>query len=135
MQARRFQNWQLSELKELLSRDHEESTSISITAARCRLSVWQFSRLFKATYGMPLHKYLVNERVKRAQKQLSHTESPIAEIALSCGFADQSSFTSRFSNVAGISPALWRRQSRETASSLPVSSATTLEFRSIVGMR
>ena len=134
-QACRFQNWQLCELKELLSRDHEENTSISVTAARCRLSVCHFSRLFKATYGMPLHKYLVNERVKRAQTQLTHTGAPISEIALDCGFADQSSFTRRFSSVAGIPPALWRRQSRETASSVPVSSAATFKFKSIAGMR
>jgi AraC-like DNA-binding protein len=110
---RRFESWQISELSGLLSNSIEEEISLAVTAARCRLSVCQFSRVFKLTYGMPLHKYLVSERVKRAQERLADTEDPIAVIALDCGFADQSSFTRRFSTVAGVSPGLWRKQARQ----------------------
>ena len=106
----RFEEWQAAELKRSLSLTMEQRLSISFFAGRCRLSVCHFSRLFKATYGMPLHKFLVTERIKRAQARLALTTEPIAQIALDCGFADQSSFTRRFTAVSGIPPAIWRRR-------------------------
>lgn len=106
----RFEDWQVAELTQSLSLAMEQGLSIAFIAGRCRLSVCHFSRLFKATYGRPLHKFLVNERIKRAQARLASTTEPIAQIALDCGFADQSSFTRRFTAVTGTPPAVWRKQ-------------------------
>jgi len=106
----RFEEWQVAELMRSLSRSMEQDLSIASIAGRCRLSVCHFSRLFKATYGVPLHKFLVNERIKRAQARLASTTEAIAQIALDSGFADQSSFTRRFTAISGIPPAVWRKR-------------------------
>ena len=105
-----FEEWQVAELTQSLRLAVERRLSIASIARRCCLSVCHFSRLFKAAYGLPLHKFVTNERVRHAQAQLSSTTKPIAEIALDCGFADQSSFTRRFTAVTGIAPAMWRKQ-------------------------
>lgn len=105
-----FEEWQVAELTQSLSLAVERRLSIASIARRCCLSVCHFSRLFKAAYGLPLHKFVIIERIRHAQAQLTSTAKPIAEIALDCGFADQSSFTRRFTAVTGISPALWRKQ-------------------------
>lgn len=105
-----FENWQLAVLAEALNVAPEECGSVVQIARRCRLSVCQFSRLFRATYGSPLHRYVINERINQAKSRLACTSDPISEIALDCGFADQSSFTRRFTALAGLSPALWRKQ-------------------------
>jgi transcriptional regulator GlxA family with amidase domain len=52
------------------------------------------------------------ERVKHAKELLRGTKLPIAEIAVACGFADQSHLTRVFSKVLHIGPAAWRRQWR-----------------------
>jgi AraC family transcriptional regulator len=37
------------------------------------------------------------------------TDMPLADIALACGFADQSHFTLVFSTATGLPPGVWRR--------------------------
>ncbi|NYF79033.1 helix-turn-helix domain-containing protein [Granulicella arctica] len=106
-----FEDWQLSALMEALDESTDECPSVAQIARRCRLSVCHFSRLFKAKFGMPLHRYRVNRRIKEAKSRLVDSSDPISQIALDCGFADQSSFTRRFTAVSGVSPGIWRRQS------------------------
>lgn len=113
----RFHEWQISALDEALSGKTDEVASIESVAARCGLSTCHFSRLFKAEYGAPFHKFLVQARIKRAQCQLVDSEDPISQIALDCGFADQSCFTRRFTIAIGVSPASWRKQAKRAKAS------------------
>lgn len=107
---RSFADWQTDVLGQTLEDATEEGVTVTEVATLCRLSVCQFSRLFRATYGVPLHRYLINQRIAQAKSRLSATTDPISQIALECGFSDQSSFTRRFTAVVGLSPALWRKQ-------------------------
>ncbi len=118
----RFHEWQISALDEALSGDMDEVASVESMSARCGLSTCHFSRLFKATYGMPFHKFLVQARIKRAQSQLVDSEDPISQIALDCGFADQSCFTRRFTIAIGVPPASWRKQAKRARASEPMPS-------------
>jgi len=43
---------------------------------------------------------------------MKETDASLTDIALACGFADQSHFTRVFSKFAGVSPGTWRRQVR-----------------------
>jgi AraC family transcriptional regulator len=84
--------------------------SLSELAALCGLSRSYFIRAFKRTTGMPPHRWYLMQRVKRAKELLHGTKMTIAEIALACGFADQSHLTRVFSKAFGMSPGVWRRQ-------------------------
>jgi transcriptional regulator GlxA family with amidase domain len=88
-------------------------TSLSELAALCGLSRSYFIRAFKQSTGMPPYRWLSMERVKHAKALLRGTKLPIAEIAVACGFADQSHLTRVFSKAFRISPAAWRRQWRD----------------------
>jgi AraC-like DNA-binding protein len=105
-----FEDWQFSVLMEALDKSTDECASVAQIARVCRLSVCHFSRLFKAKFGMPLHRYRVNQRIREAKSRLVASSDPISQIALDCGFADQSSFTRRFTAVSGVSPGTWRRR-------------------------
>jgi transcriptional regulator GlxA family with amidase domain len=83
--------------------------SLSELAALCKLSRSYFIRAFKQTTGMPPHRWLLMHRVNRPQELLHGTKMPIAEIAVACGFADQSHLTRVFSKAFRVSSA-WRRQ-------------------------
>jgi len=98
----------ISRLLDDLARD----TNLSELAALCGLSRSYFIRAFKQITGMPPHRWLLMERLKRAKGLLRGTKLPIAEIAMACGFADQSHLTRVFSKAFRISPAAWRRQWR-----------------------
>ena len=47
--------------------------------------------------------------MEKAKKFLIDAELPLAEIALECGFSDQSHFTRVFSRTVGTSPGTWQR--------------------------
>jgi transcriptional regulator GlxA family with amidase domain len=88
-------------------------TNLSELAALCGLSRSYFIRAFKQITGMPPYRWLLMQRVKHAKALLRGTKLPIAEIAVACGFADQSHLTRVFSKAFRISPAAWRRQWRD----------------------
>jgi AraC-like DNA-binding protein len=74
-----------------------------------RLSVSHFMRAFRESFGAPPHTYLMRRRMERAQDLMLSTETTIGQIALDCGFADQSHLTRLFHKIVGESPAAWRR--------------------------
>ncbi len=108
--ATAFDHWQLQEIGAAFVGLDSRAVSLAALSLRCRLSTCHFARKFKLTYGMPLHRYVVKLRIERARHLLRETQDPICQIALRCGFADQSSFTRRFTSVTGVSPARWRHQ-------------------------
>jgi len=93
--------------------DHlAERVSTERLAAIAGLSVFHFARVFKQSQGMTPHSYLLHRRIVRAQELLGETESPLSEIALVSGFADQSHLARHFREHVGVSPAIFRRSQR-----------------------
>ena len=91
---------------------------VAALARCCGLSRSYFIRAFKVSMGLPPHHWLMRRRIERAQALLVLTSESIAEIAIGCGFADQSHLTRVFHNVVGESPAAWRRWRRAHAADL-----------------
>jgi len=110
--------WQADLVLQLLG---NPSGDIPVTAlARsCGLSRSYFIRAFKRSMGLPPHHWLMHRRIERAREMLVRTKESIAEIAISCGFADQSHLTRVFHNVVGESPAAWRRRHKAQAADDP----------------
>jgi AraC family transcriptional regulator len=90
--------------------DLTSDTSLADLAALTGRSRSHFIRAFKQSTGVPPHRWLLMQRVKRAKELLRGTNTPIAEVALTCGFSDQSHLTRVFSKAFRISPGAWRRQ-------------------------
>ncbi|SFS08140.1 Helix-turn-helix domain-containing protein [Granulicella pectinivorans] len=103
-------HWQRIKLETAFSELGKHEVSLELFASHCGLSICHFARLFKVTYGMPFHQYVVQRKISHACSLLSESQESISQIALECGFSDQSSFTRRFSATTGISPSTWRKQ-------------------------
>lgn len=86
--------------------------SVAELARACNLSEGVFLRAFRDTTGKTPHQFLMQERVEKARDLLAYSALPLGEIALACGFADQSHFTRVFSRMLGVSPGAWRRSRR-----------------------
>jgi len=67
------------------------------------------ARLFKRSFEMPLHQYVLQRRVDRAKTLLRDRSLAIGDVARSCGFASQSHFSSVFKDKVGVTPRAFRR--------------------------
>jgi AraC family transcriptional regulator len=83
--------------------------TIADVARECRLTPSYFAKAFRRTTGMSPHQYLTELRVREAKGLLLSSTLPLADVAIICGFRDQSYFTRVFSRSAGTSPGAWRR--------------------------
>lgn len=101
--------WQLRAAKAMLDEDSQDAVTVEQLAAACGLSVRHFSRAFRQSTGVPPHRWRLRRRVDRAQDLLRDPAPSLADIALACGFGDQSHFTRVFAAVVGQSPGKWRR--------------------------
>ncbi len=68
------------------------------------LSTWHFAHCFKASLGVPPHRYVRQCRLDAATRLLTSSPLPIAEIALTVGFSSQSHFTQAFREHTGMTP-------------------------------
>ncbi len=70
----------------------------------------QICRQFHYHFDCTISEYMRRVRIARAQSLLHTRELELAEIALACGFSDQSHFTTAFRRLTGISPHRYRLQ-------------------------
>lgn len=101
--------WQLKRAEETLAADLDGDVSLADVANDCGLSASHFSRAFRQSTGLSPHQWLLQRRVDTAKNLLPDHELSLSDIALACGFADQSHFTRVFARLIGISPGAWRR--------------------------
>jgi len=109
---RRLAPWQAQRAIQLLCEATSTACPVAMLAAACGLSRSHFAHAFRTTTGLPPHKWLLLHRIRNACAMMEGTDQCLAEIAHSCGFADQSHFSRRFRAVMGSSPAVWRRERR-----------------------
>jgi AraC-like DNA-binding protein len=96
---------------------HERFTqkvSLATLAEVCGMSPFHLIRVFRRVLGVPPYAYLVQLRVNRAQAMLCEGWS-LADVAYSCGFADQSHLTRTFKNAVGVPPGKYARSKRARA--------------------
>jgi AraC-like DNA-binding protein len=101
--------WQVKRAKEILSANLDGSVLLKDVAKECRLSVSHFSRAFRHTMGAAPHNWLLTHRVEVAKAKLRDRRLSLLDVALACGFADQSHLTRVFTRIVGVSPGAWRR--------------------------
>jgi AraC-like DNA-binding protein len=103
--------WQEKRAAEFLSAHVNADFSVSELATACELSRSYFIKAFKETFGKTPYQWLMEYRVVRA-RDLLQSDMALAEIAVACGFSDQSHMTKVFSKMTGKSPGAWRRRNR-----------------------
>jgi AraC family transcriptional regulator len=78
-------------------------------SALTNLSKSYFCRAFKRTLGASPMAYVSIKRIERAKALIISTSERLSEIALECGFVDQSHLNRNFCRIVGMTPGSWRR--------------------------
>jgi AraC-like DNA-binding protein len=102
----------LRRVREHIDANLETDIDLEILAKKAGLSRWHFARAFKQSTGLTPHCYLMSRRLAKAQKLLTETDLPLADIAIETGFCDQSHFSRRFREYLDVSPGMFRRAQR-----------------------
>ena len=102
----------LGEARDRLHADLTDRPSLAELATAVGVHPVTLARAFRRTFGCTVGEYLRRLRIERAAGQLVSGSRPLAEIALSAGFADQSHFSNVFRRRIGISPSAYRREAR-----------------------
>ena len=90
--------------------DHfHEDFSMTVLAELAGVSSQHLCRIFKETMHMRPTEYLTYRRLGEAKNLLRHTDTPIAEIGIKCGFPDAGYFSTVFKRYEGMSPAEFRK--------------------------
>ena len=103
---------QRRQLVDYIEQHLDHPISLGELAGRCALSEYHFARMFRQSFGLPPHQYLLACRLARARELLRSTRQPMGEIALACGFASASHFANRFKQALGGTPGAYRLATR-----------------------
>ncbi len=79
------------------------------------LSAYQFDQRVRRLFRLSTGQLLLKLRMDSAAEQLRDTDSPVVEVGMGCGYADQSAFTRQFRRTTGMTPGEYRRTFRPLA--------------------
>lgn len=97
-------------ITEYIKQNLAEKLTIEQAAAHVYVSKSHLSRILRQEMGCTFTEYVNRLRVERSKVSLISGRMPLAEIAVSVGFEDQSYFTRIFKKVTGITPGKYREQ-------------------------
>lgn len=86
--------------------------TVDEVARRAGLSAYQIDQRVREVFRLTVNQLILKFRMDRATQRLRDTTKPIAEIAMECGYSDQSAFTRQFRRTIGLAPGDYRRLHR-----------------------
>jgi len=101
--------WQASRVARYIDENLERALTVAELAAAAGVRPGYFGKAFKSSFGVSPHAMVLQRRVARAKVLIAQGEDPLKDIALACGFSDQSHLTNRFHRLVGMTPNAWRR--------------------------
>lgn len=100
---------QIRRATEFLDAHLDGDINLQRVAEACELSVSHFARAFRQTFGKPPYRWMIERRIDQARDLMANSRLPLAEIAIRCGFTDQSGLNRAFKRIYGVAPGRWRR--------------------------
>jgi AraC family transcriptional regulator len=101
--------WQVRKVREYVDAHIEDRVLVPNLSAVVNLSEGHFSRMFKRTFGLTPHVFVLRRRLELAARLMLEGTKSQTDIALSCGFTDQAHLCNHFRRLMGETPAAWRR--------------------------
>jgi AraC family transcriptional regulator len=100
--------WQFRNVIAYVELNISSQIKVEALAGICRLSGSHFARSFKASFGETPYNYILSKRIEMSQILMLQSNDALAQISLSCGFADQAHFCNLFRRFMGCTPTEWR---------------------------
>ena len=121
----------LRRVRDRMDRDYAQPLNVEALARGVHMSAGHLSRQFKAAYGESPYSYLMTRRIERAMALLRLTDLSVTEICFAVGCSSLGTFSTRFTELVGVSPSVYRRDGAGVTDGMPpcVAKAVTRPIR------
>lgn len=105
----------LRRVKDRIDREYAQPLDVEALARGAHMSAGHLSREFRAAYGESPYAYLMTRRIERAMTLLRRGDLTVTEVCFAVGCSSLGTFSTRFTELVGMPPSVYRRQARATA--------------------
>jgi AraC-like DNA-binding protein len=109
----------LRQAKDRMDRDYAQPLDVPTLARAAHMSSGHFSRSFRAAYGETPYGYLMTRRIERAKALLRRGDLSVTEVCFAVGCTSLGSFSSRFTELVGVSPSAYRARDHDDGAEIP----------------
>ena len=100
----------LRHVRDRIDREYAHPLDVEALARGAHMSAGHLSRQFKLAYGESPYAYLMTRRIERAMALLRRGDLSITEVCFAVGCSSLGTFSTRFTELVGVPPSVYRRQ-------------------------
>jgi AraC-like DNA-binding protein len=118
--AQRLRNlaW-LRRVRDRIDREYAQPLDVEALARDAHMSAGHLSREFRLAYGESPYGYLMTRRIERAMALLDRGDLSVTEVCFAVGCASLGTFSTRFTELVGVPPSVYRRQAVGATQGMP----------------
>lgn len=105
----------LRRVRDRIDRDYAQPLDVDALARGVHMSAGHLSREFRAAFGESPYAYLMTRRIERAMALLRRGDLSVTEVCFAVGCSSLGTFSTRFTELVGVSPSAYRRVEAERA--------------------
>ena len=102
-----------------MDREYAQPLDVEALARDAYMSAGHFSRQFKLAYGEAPYGYLMTRRIERAMALLRRGDLSVTEVCFEVGCSSLGTFSSRFTELVGMTPSAYRREAAGEVAGMP----------------
>ena len=109
----------LRRVRDRIDREYAQPLDVEALARGAHMSSGHLSREFRRAYGESPYSYLMTRRVERAMALLRQGELSVTEVCFAVGCQSLGTFSTRFTELVGVPPSVYKRDTAGTAAGMP----------------
>ena len=109
----------LRRVRDRIDREYAQPLDVEALARGANMSSGHLSRQFRLAYGESPYSYLMTRRIERAMALLRRGDMSVTEVCFAVGCSSLGSFSSRFTELVGVPPSLYRRDETDATAGIP----------------
>ncbi|MEU9924106.1 helix-turn-helix transcriptional regulator [Streptomyces griseoluteus] len=109
----------LRRVRDRIDREYARPLDVEALARGVNMSAGHLSRQFRAAYGESPYSYLMTRRIERAMALLRRGDLSVTEVCFEVGCSSLGTFSTRFSELVGMAPSVYRIEAARTTEGLP----------------
>jgi AraC-like DNA-binding protein len=109
----------LRRVRDRIDREYARPLDVEALARGVNMSGGHLSRQFRLAYGESPYSYLMTRRIERAMALLRRGDLSVTEVCFTVGCSSLGSFSTRFTDLVGVSPSVYRARTVGFAAELP----------------